>query len=483
MKPKTLLLLLVLALAFFAFIYFFERELPSTTEREAQAKQVLPIDPDDVDQLEVSWGENPNQTVVLKREQAAKKEDAAKEGAAQEGTETPPAPAEWRLVSPLAARADAGVVSNLVRRLAELPKERTFDDFDAAQTGLAKPRVKVALEQRGERHELLFGSALPLGGAIFVGDGKKAYQVPGAADLVTELQKTPGDWRDKTLFHGERSHADQITLIEPDSKVVLKRHGEGENFDLVEPIRDAADRDLVSGLLTDLTSLQAATFLDPSTPFTPGGRSIEVALSSAATPFRIELGQALPENKVAAKVEGQLVSLDANRLVAAFERDAAGWRSPAWSSLQVFQVDHATFKAGGVVTEVKRVEGEWKRGEDKIDYSIASDALYPIVEVKAKEIVTRAEATARSFALAAPRLEIELEAEKTREKLTVYPASGELAAATAEGRDSVLLLPNDKILELEAKIATLRTAKPGEAAPPAPPPALGDDPAEGGSEE
>ena len=50
MKPRTLLILLALSLAFFAFIYFFERELPSTAEREVQSKQVLPIDADDVTQ-------------------------------------------------------------------------------------------------------------------------------------------------------------------------------------------------------------------------------------------------------------------------------------------------------------------------------------------------------------------------------------------------------------------------------------------------
>ncbi len=152
------------------------------------------------------------------------------------------------MVAPMAARADAGVISNLVRRLTGLQKERTFDEFDGAQTGLAKPRVKVSLRAGGASHDLVFGGDLPIGGAIFVGDGKKAYQVAGAADLVTELQKTPGDWRDKTLFHGERSHADKITLVEPEGKIVLVRRGEGENFDLAEPIKDAADRDLVSGL-------------------------------------------------------------------------------------------------------------------------------------------------------------------------------------------------------------------------------------------
>ena len=469
MKPRTLLVLLALSLAFFAFIYFFERELPSTAEREVQSKQVLPLDADDVDALEIAWG---GKSMRLEKEKPPKagEEDGAEPAAV------------WKLVSPLEARADAGMVSNLVRRLAELQKQRTYDDFDAAETGLASPRATATLRAKGREYSLAFGADLPIGGALFVGDGKKAHQVTGAADLVAELQKNPGDWRDKTLFHGERSTAEKIVLADATRKIVLQRQGEGENFNLEEPVKDAADRDLVSGLLSDLTGLQAATFLEPGATFTPSGRSVEVALTSAAEPFRVELGQDLGDGKVAAKVEGQLVALDASRLSPAFDREVNGWRSLAWTGLQVFQVDRALFKTAASTTEVKRIDGEWKRGDDKIDYAIASDALYPVVEVKAQEILSRADALARGFVLASPRLEIELDAESKKEKLAVYAAHGNLAPATAEGRDSVLLLPNDKLAELESKIEALRTAKPGEAAPSALPP-LEEDHEEGGAEE
>ncbi len=465
MKPRTLLILLVLSLGIFAFIYFFERELPSTAEREEQSKQVLPIGADDVDALEIAWG---GKTVRFERDKVAKESKGEKGG--DDGMPAGAAPnATWKVVSPLAARADAGVVSNLVRRLAELRDERTFDEYDAKETGLAEPRVKATLRAKGKERTLAFGAALPIGGAILVGDGDKAYQVNNAADLVAELQKNPGDWRDKALFHGERAEAEKITLTGGAQKTVLARRGDGETFDLEEPIKDAADRDLVSGLLSDITGLQAATFLEPGAFFDTSGKILEVQLATAKEPFRIELGQALEGGQVAAKVEGQLVALDASRLDPAFSRTPAAWRSPAWSGLQVFQVDRALFKTAAHTTEVKRTEGEWKRGEDKLDYAVASDALYPVVEVKATEILTRAEAQARGFQLASPRLEIELDAESRKEKLAVYPAQGELAAATAEGRDAVLLLPNEKVLDLEAKVEKLRTAQPGAAPPPSTP--------------
>ncbi len=462
MKPKTLLILLGLSLVFFAFIYFFERELPSTAQKEEQAKQVLPLDADQVVALEITWGDK---TVKLEKEPAPKskkKDDAA--GLTPSATPE----AKWKLVAPLAARADAGVVSNLVRRLAELRMDRTFEEYDAEKTGLASPKVQATLRAKGKDYTLAFGEDLPLGGALFVSDGKKAYQVSGATDLIKDLQKNPGDWRDKKLFHGERSEAETITLADADKKLVLKRHGEGENFDIEEPIQDAAERDLASSLLTEVTGLQAATFLEPGASFTPSGRSVEVKLATAEEPFRIELGQALEGGQVAAKVEGQLVALEASRLEPAFAREVNSWRSLAWSDLQVFQVDRVLFKTPSASTEVKRVDGEWKRGDDKLDFTAASDALYPIVEVKAQEIVSKAEAASRGFALTSPRLEIELDTESKKERLAVFAAQGELAAATSEGRDSVLLLPNDKVVELEQKVETLRTAKPASDLPAAP---------------
>ncbi len=410
MKPRTLLVLLGLALAFFAFIYFFERELPSTVERAEQDKQVLPLDPEKVDVLEVAWG---GKTVRLEKETVVK--IAKKDGEEGAAPAIPPEPG-WKLVSPMAARADAGVVSNLVRRLAGLRKDRTFEDYDPKETGLSAPRAEATLYSGGKAYKLAFGADLPIGGAIFVGDGDKAYQVAGAADLVTELQKTPGDWRDKTLFHGERAHADKITLVEPGSKIVLVRRGEGENFDLEEPVKDAADRDLVSGLLTDLTSLQAATFLDPATPFTPAAAASRWRCRARRRPSSSSWASRCPKTRWRPRSKGSWSRSTPIGWCRSFEREVNGWRSLAWSGLQVFQVDHATFKTAAQTTEVKRVDGEWKRGEEKIDYSAASDALYPIVEVKAKEIVSRAEAASRGFALAAPRLEITLEAEKKKKR-------------------------------------------------------------------
>ena len=483
MKPRTLLILLGLSLGIFAFIYFFERELPSTVEREEQSKQVLPLGADDVDALEITWG---GKTVRLEKEPAPKKATSDEKNADEHGhPAAPTSEGVWKLVSPLSARADAGMVSNIVRRLAELRKDRTFDEFNAQETGLQNPRVEAKLRAEGREHRLAIGGDLPIGGATFVSDGQKAYQVGGIGDLVKELQKNPGDWRDKKLFHGERSEVVEIALQSPARKVKLVRQGEGENFDLVEPVKDQAERDLVSGLLSDIAGLEAATFLEPGASFTASGLVVEAKLATTPDdPFRIELGQMLEPGKIAAKVEDQLVALDATRLDPAFSREVNAWRSLSWSAVQVFQVDRAVFKTPVASTEVKRVDGEWKRGEDKLDFTVASDALYPLVEIKAQEILSRAEATARGFELGKPRLEVELETENKKEKLALFATQGDLAAATTEGRESVLLLPADKVAELEQKIEALRTAKPASDAPAAPTlPKPGEEPLEEEGEE
>ena len=48
MKPRTLLVMLVLVLGLGAFVWFYERKLPSSEEREENAKKVLTVEKDDI---------------------------------------------------------------------------------------------------------------------------------------------------------------------------------------------------------------------------------------------------------------------------------------------------------------------------------------------------------------------------------------------------------------------------------------------------
>jgi Domain of unknown function (DUF4340) len=471
MKPRTLVLLLALTFGLGGFIFFFERELPSTDERKKLDKQVLALKAEEVQAVEISWGD---QKIRLEKVETPKKDDEDEAIATESGDSES---GYWQLKAPYDVRADSVAAAGLARRLAELQQERKFDDFDPAAFGLATPRGRVQVVGKKGTFELAIGDDLPVAGTGVVGFAKSAFQVANFADLIEQLRRPAGDWRDKKLFHAERALVERLTLEEGGRRTLLARRGEGETFWIESPFADLADRDLVSGLLTDLVGLEAATFLEPQTAFVASGRKLEAQVKGLEKPMVIELG-ALEADQVMARVDGQLVKLPATRFQEALDRAVEDWRSKAWTTIQVFQVENALFEKGNRL-EVKRDGGDWRRGEDKVEYTVVSDALYPLSEVRAEQIIDRQSAAAAGHDLKTPRLEITLKSTGIEEKLKVYPAVAGLAAATASTREAVLLLPDAKILELEAKIEALRVATPAKEQAPETTPQPGPDDSEG----
>ena len=148
MKPRTLLILLAVVLGLGAFIWFYERDLPSSEEREEQSRKVLAVEKDDIREvtLETAAG-----TVHLERVDppapAAKTEETEKEKEEEAGEEAaeaePLVESEWRMTKPYTARAELAAVDRLLDELTNLEKSRTLEDVVPAEVGLDKPRATV----------------------------------------------------------------------------------------------------------------------------------------------------------------------------------------------------------------------------------------------------------------------------------------------------------------------------------------------------
>ncbi len=261
MKPRTLLVLLVLVLGLGAFIWLYERKLPSSEEREARGKKVFALEKGDVTAVSI---DSPKGSVRLEKAPAAK--PAQKSAKSEKDKEAPAEPApepttDWKLVRPLAARADAFAVDRLLEAVANLQKTRTLDGADPRDVGLDKPRATVRLTTRDGEKVLRIGAEVPPGGSTIAGvEGRKgAYVVPDS--ILSEVDKAPGEWRDHLVFHASKEAVQRITLSgAADGPVVLARRRGG--FWMERPVADRADHDLVDGLLSDLTGLTADRFLD-----------------------------------------------------------------------------------------------------------------------------------------------------------------------------------------------------------------------------
>jgi hypothetical protein len=499
MKPRTLLVLLTLVVVLGAFIWFYERKLPSSDERAELGKKVVSVKKDDIQAVTLETG---NGKVVLERTAAPstakdkkdKKDQKDKEKKAGEGEEEAqgqPA-SEWRLVQPMAARADAFAVDGLLDALTGMQKSRTLEKVDRAAVGLDKPRATVRLKTAEGETELRLGTEVPTGGELIAGVKDKAgdatYVV--ADSILTQVDREPGSWRDRQLFRASRDAISRITITtsSPGGPIILAQ--KDGLFHLERPTVDRADRERSDDLYADLSGLTAEKFIDDKARplaelgLQPPRAVVDVAFEKGE-PLRIEIGgpvgpaEAAPappapgqppgqppaaQGMVYARIGSQIFETR-TRLADTALHPAADWRARGLSAFEVYQIEGATVHQDKSDLRLTRAGTDWKRGDQLISYVPVSDFFFALTGAKADRLLTAAEAAALGSSpgggLAKPALTVDLETKEAgKETLTLYPAVAAGTPARVGGRDVLLLLPADKLAEILGKLAEVRNAKP-----------------------
>lgn len=515
MKPRTLLVLLALVAGLGAFIWFYERELPGSEERGELADRLFRgLEAGEVSALVIESGEG---AVRLERvpEPAAAGEAETGGGEGEEedeeqdeeeiADELPPIEPEpeWRIAEPAAlagARADRLAVERLLDSLVALEKSRTMtgDEADRAAAGLEPPRAKVTFvrEEDGEEVTLEIGAEVPASSNVLAAiAGAPEVHVVGGA-LAGDLERPPGDWRDREVFAAGRDEIERLTLAPTGGGgVVLVRRGEGSGeaaFWLDEPMVDRADASAVEQLLSDLTAVRAVAFADDpegglaALGLEPPRGVIEAGLAGGE-PFRLEIG-AETGGGWYGRAGGQAFEA-AGMLPAALARTPAEWQSRSLSARRLYQIDRVTIDERGAAGLVLEREGpDWRRDGEPIAYTPVSDLLFAVTDGRAERLARREAARAAGH-LAEPALSITLaggdadgEAAETpatdapaSETVTLYPplgagagsAEGEVPA-TVTGRDYALYLAPATARTIRESLDRLREAEPlPEEEPPA----------------
>ena len=465
MRPRTLLILLAIVLGLGTFIWFYERKLPSSEERIELGKKVFDLKKDDVTAVELS---SPKGRVRLERVEAPAQEQ---EGGKDDKDEEEPS-AEWHVVEPVAARADSFAVDRLLEAVVSLEKSRTLEDVDARAVGLDSPRATVRLTTRDGRKVLKLGAEVPTGSSLIAGleGSRRAYVVSDT--ILSEVDKAPGDWRDRQMFHGDREAVQRISLISGARRAGGPRP-RPQGFWIEKPQVDRADRELVDGLLSDLTGMTAERFLDAVPPGTDLGLSpprevVEVTFQDNTPSLRVELGapvtgDAAPEGQTSGELSygriGEALFEIRTRLAESARRPAADWRARQLSAFEVFQIESARVSDGAADFQLTRSGTDWKRkdaAETTISYLPVSDLLFTVTGAKADRLLAPAEAQA-----ARPALTFALHTKDAGdETLMLYPELPQGVPARAVGRGTVLLLPPGTLRQIQEKLQAVRTARP-----------------------
>jgi hypothetical protein len=173
----------------------------------------------------------------------------------------------WEMTEPLAAAAQKWAVDRLAEVVSDPHYVQKFSPDEKetpspALTGLDKPRwTLAAVDDKGDRHELLVGKAVPLSG------GKMTYVRPeGSTDVyVVELDaagalgRPASDYRDKQVLNFDPADVEEVTVAGAERLDLTQSDG---LWHVTQPVVTGADGDQVQAYLSRFSRLSTDKFVD-----------------------------------------------------------------------------------------------------------------------------------------------------------------------------------------------------------------------------
>jgi hypothetical protein len=204
------------------------------TPFELRDKVVLKFDRDKAEGIEVTTGSN---TVQFTRN----------------GT-------DWRIVKPIAARADYATTEGLLTRLSStnMLKVVNEDGGDLAMYGLDRPTATASALIGSSRASLLIGRMSDDGG-FYAKDSSRPMVFTVEQALVTDLQKNIVEFRRKDLFDARSFSANRVELRRGDATTTLEKTETGGQA-AWKTASGQMETAKVEDALTKLSSLRADAF-------------------------------------------------------------------------------------------------------------------------------------------------------------------------------------------------------------------------------
>ena len=185
---------------------------------------------------------------------------------------------EWRIVEPLATRADFGLVEAMVGRIGSGEMVSIESEEAAADVlepfGLAAPRLTATVEVAGESHTLLVGDENPET-TVYARDAARDLVFTIDAALVDDLARGADTYREKDLFDFRPFNATALTVVRDDRTIRFAKGPAAEDEDTedgapageevwrrIDPAPADVDRPQMDALLRALSELRADSFVE-----------------------------------------------------------------------------------------------------------------------------------------------------------------------------------------------------------------------------
>jgi hypothetical protein len=456
MSAKKLIVLTALVIALFAFVFFVERKMPTTAERQQKGDLVWDLPEERIESVRL---ERPGGVVELSRSGAS----------------------SWRLARPDSYPADGFAASDVVSQLARL--KRAGGDASGARPedyGLKSPSAKATIVWKDDpksakklSRTLEFGIEIP-------GTDATAARVAGSdsvlfvpTSLASAVKKGADEFKSKEVFGSPTPDTARLDVDRGRGRLSFaKKDG---IWWIRQPLSDLAENDPVEKLVGALTALRVLEFLPSS-----GGQGLaslglapplfHVVLADAKGPgSSVDFGATRSDgNSIYARHEGQVFTV-ASTVVEDLSREAEVFREPhllRFDRGSVSQVDGAFARSS---YSFARKEGGWSLSGRAVTAPPVDDLLSALLDLKSKSFLDEVAGKALATREPAATITVTLTAGEPW-VLRFYPMGME-GQATVSSRPGAFLLAADPVSALDAafqKAATPPPTQPPTAAP-APP--------------
>jgi len=402
MKLKNTLLLLVLGAISFGFIYFVERKMPASGEKDKT--QILQFDRSQIQEIEVK---NSTGKVLIKQVAAN----------------------IWRIEEPVNDRADSEVINALCTSLETLRSTDTLADEKADKDklkdyGLSKPEATVKFKGLEGAVELQFGKETPVESQVYARvDGSSKIHIISKA-LKDQVVKKPEEFRDRRLSELSTQQIERVVLKSGAGEMELKKVQ--DHWWLERPIKARADDQAVNDLIATATSTSIISFLPDKQDMGAYGLNepwgtITLNAEGSKEPFVLQFGGAVKEEDETDAGAAIYVQLPARKVVvsapksldALFAKQPSDLRDRHIVRVNSDMVDRITIEDPGREKIVLgRTPESWVRkvgGKDMPINSVAADALLKDLEsVNVVRFVADSASDLGPFGLAQPAAKITL---------------------------------------------------------------------------
>ncbi len=312
---------------------------------------------------------------------------------------------EWKMTSPMAAKAEQSAVNDLLNALNDLKATDWVDQpKDKKEYGLDKPGAEIVLGIKGsaQAERILVGGNTESGLLAYVHQAASPSIAVVKLDAAQKLKVNPLSYRDRTVFKFDRPQADRVELTRGTAKTVLTK--QGGSWKLTAPIAADADTDAVNDLMGDLSALKASQIVgegdlgkfgldkpeltvsvtvQPPPPATASAPASSQAASKPATkpaePKQYVLLVNRKDDKVYAVVAGGKVVYELGKNVYTNLSNEVHERKP---------LKFETSQAVGVEVVGGDVEKPLKFGKQNDKWSYLPDLHLAVDEQKIKDLIT-----------------------------------------------------------------------------------------------